>query len=362
MVINELRGILNGYFCWNKARMECFVGMLIALIKVRTVNLNELACGFSSHAQQESRYKRIKRFFKEFTLDFSQVATWVVCLFGLSGQALHLSMDRTNWLWGKLNINILMLSIVYKGISIPLFWSLLPKKGNSNTPERIELIKRFINQFGKFMISGLLADREFVGNDWFGWLLKEKIPFCIRIKGNMITTNAQGLEVDIGALFYDLKPGEQRVLQDKRKLWKQTVYLSALRLADGELLIVAMDHLVDKPIEYYARRWEIETLFSCLKGRGFNFEDTHMTEAERIKKLLVLLTVAFCWAHKTGEWRHEQKAIKIKKHGRKAISYFRYGLDLLRDIALNGISPTTYKIAEMILQFLDIKPSTEIKI
>ena len=42
------------------------------------------------------------------------------------------------------------------------------------------------------------------------------------------------------------------------------------------------------------------------------------------------------WAYKTGEWRHTQKAIKIKKHGQKAISYFRYGLDLLRDIALNG--------------------------
>jgi len=33
---NELRDILNGYFGWNKARMACFVGMLISLFKVRT--------------------------------------------------------------------------------------------------------------------------------------------------------------------------------------------------------------------------------------------------------------------------------------------------------------------------------------
>ena len=77
-------------------------------------------------------------------------------------------------------------------------------------------------------------------------------------------------------------------------------------------------------------------LFACLKSKGFNFEATHITKPERIEKRLVLLTIAFCWAHKTGEWKHEQKPIEIKKHGRKAVSYFRYGLDVLRDIVLNG--------------------------
>jgi hypothetical protein len=345
MNINELVRILNGYFSWNKSRMECFAAMLVSLIKVRTVNLTEIACGFSSTALQDSRYIRIKRFFREFKIDFSIIAVWVINCFGLAGQALYLSMDRTNWRWGKKDINILMLSVVYKGIAIPLFWTLLTKRGNSDTQERIEIIQRFINQFGKSMIAGLLADREFVGDNWFAWLLTEKIPFCIRIKNNVITTNARGLEVNIDALFYDLKPGEQSVLQGLRKLWRHKVYLSALRLTDGELLIVATDYLMESPIQHYALRWEIETLFSCLKGRGFNFEDTHMTQPERIEKLLALLSIAFCWAYKTGEWRHVQKAIKIKKHGRKAISYFRYGLDLLRDTALNGTRGAHYALS-----------------
>jgi Transposase DDE domain len=336
MNVNELVEILNSYFGWNKARMTCFVSMLVALIKVRTVNLTELACGFPSSAKQDSRYKRIKRFFQGFKIDLMRSSAWVMSYFGLSEQAVQLSMDRTNWLWGKVNINILMLSVVYKGVAIPLLWKLLSKRGNSDTEERIELMKRFIAQFGKERIDCILADREFVGDEWFSWLLKEQISFCIRIKNNHVTTNSRGLEVNIDALFYDLRPGERRVIAQPRKLWKQTVYLSALRLSDGELLIVATDKLLAKSIELYARRWEIETLFSCLKGRGFNFEDTHMTQINRIEKLLVLLTVAFSWAHKTGEWRHEQKPIKIKKHGRLAMSYFRYGLDLLRDIALNG--------------------------
>ena len=135
MESNELRDILNGYFGWNKARMACFVGMLMALFKVRTINLMELACGFLSNATIDSRYKRIKRFFKDFTMDFPLVASWVVQFFGLTDELLYLRMDRTNWQWGKKNINILMLSITYKGIAIPLFWSLLDKKGNSNTTD-----------------------------------------------------------------------------------------------------------------------------------------------------------------------------------------------------------------------------------
>jgi hypothetical protein len=64
-----------------------------------------------------------------------------------------------------------------------------------------------------------------------------------------------------------------------------------------------------------AKRWEIETLFSCLKGRGFNLEDTRITKLIRIKRLLVVAVVAFAWAHRTGEWRHENvKPIRIKKH------------------------------------------------
>lgn len=72
-------------------------------------------------------------------------------------------------------------------------------------------------------------------------------------------------------------------------------------------------------------------MFGCFKGRGFNFEDTHITDQARIKKLVALLAIAFTWAHRTGEWRHEQKPIKIKKHGRPAMSLFRYGLDFLCD-------------------------------
>ena len=42
--ISELKDSFNVYFGWNKARMTCFVNMLLALLATRTVNLNKLAC------------------------------------------------------------------------------------------------------------------------------------------------------------------------------------------------------------------------------------------------------------------------------------------------------------------------------
>ena len=43
-------------------------------------------------------------------------------------------------------------------------------------------------------------------------------------------------------------------------------------------------------IQDYGRRWQIERLFACLKSRGFDFESTHITEPERLTKMIFLLT------------------------------------------------------------------------
>jgi hypothetical protein len=335
--INELADILNESLKWNKARIDCFAKMLLALFTVKTINLTELSCAFMSNALQESRYKRLVRFFRLFNIDFNVIAEIIFKLFMFNEGNYYLTMDRTNWQWGKSKINVLMLGIVYKGVAIPIYWELLNKKGNSDTEERIKLIQKFIDKFGKTRIEGLLADREFVGHNWFEWLIKEQLPFYIRIKNNTISSNDKGLSVDIDGLFYKLEIGKKRAINGKRKVFCHDLYLTGLRLTDGDLLIVAsnINNKEHDAIEIYAKRWEIETLFSCLKSRGFRFEETHVTNQERIKKLLVLLAIGFCWAHKMGEWRHEsKKPIKVKKHGRFAKSFFRYGLDYIREAIL----------------------------
>jgi len=51
--------------------------------------------------------------------------------------------------------------------------------------------------------------------------------------------------------------------------------------------------------------------------------------------LLALLALTFCWCHRIGEWLHQEKALKLKKHGRRPKSLFRRGFDHLRRVIVN---------------------------
>jgi hypothetical protein len=335
--INELQKSLSVHLPWHKSRLNCLTRMILAMIAVRTVNLVDLACAFGGgKVKALSHYRRLQRFFSSFEIHYSQIASLVFGLFA-RGEKVYLSMDRTQWQWGQAPINILMLSLVYKGTAIPIYWSMIPHKGNSNTKRRIALMNRFIKHFGHGCIAGLLCDREFVGEEWFRYLKNAEIAFYICVKNNTVTTNKQGKSVDLWTQFMGLNYREQRVLKGRRRIYGIKVHLVGVRCDDGEQLIVATSEKPVNVIETYRLRWEIETLFGCLKSRGFRFEDTHITKPERINKLVAVLTIAFAWAHRIGEWRHEEKEpIKIKTHGRLAKSLFRHGLDFVRRLLFFG--------------------------
>jgi len=183
--ISELKQILNENFSWNKARIDCFARMLLALFSVKTVNLSELAVAFASKATVASRYKRLQRFFRYFKIDYEFFAKLIFRLF-VTNKQVYLVLDRTNWFWGKTKINILTLGIAHEGIAIPLLWDMLNKAGNAQASEHRVIMERFVKIFGTKNIAGILADREFGSGHLFAWLNKRQIPFYIRIKDNSI--------------------------------------------------------------------------------------------------------------------------------------------------------------------------------
>lgn len=56
--------LLQELFGWNLARAKCGAAIILGLIKVRTVNLTELATAIPGHAQVDSKYKRLQRCFQ----------------------------------------------------------------------------------------------------------------------------------------------------------------------------------------------------------------------------------------------------------------------------------------------------------
>jgi len=333
---NALQEKLRSFLSLRKSRLETFCALVLGVLISRTVNLSHLASLIPNRAQVNSNYRRLQRFLEQVSLDFEAIARFMITCSGLEQGAWHLTMDRTNWKLGRRDVNILMLGIAHRGVAIPLLWSMLDKRGNSNTCERIAILKRFLDLFGAERIATLLADREFIGDAWLAWLHEQGITFHIRIRANIHITNTRGRPVKAGELLRHLKTGQPRILRGKRRLGASKtsaappLAVAAMRLKTADFLIVVTNASPADALDQYAKRWEIETLFAAYKTRGFNLEDTHLVDQERIAKILAILALAFCWAHAVGEWKHAQKPIPTKTHGHLAASIFRYGFDELR--------------------------------
>jgi hypothetical protein len=91
--------ILN--FSLTKSRLECLAGMIISLIENFSV-------------------KRIYRFFRDQIFNYDQVAKFILNIF--SSDNYVIALDRTCWKFGKSDINILFLVIIFGKISVPMYW------------------------------------------------------------------------------------------------------------------------------------------------------------------------------------------------------------------------------------------------
>jgi hypothetical protein len=133
-------------------------------------------------AKTESSEKRLHRFFSEFDLNYRELARLVAGLMEIP-QPWILSVDRTNWQFGDCVFNILMLGVVHEGVAFPLVWTMLDKKGNSNYKEHITLLEEFREIFPEVAVDYITGDREFIGEDWFDYLLNQTLmPFRLRIR------------------------------------------------------------------------------------------------------------------------------------------------------------------------------------
>lgn len=187
-------------------------------------------------------------------------------------------MDRTNWKFGQLDINVLVIAVVYHRVAFPLLFQLLPKFGNSNTNERIELIEPFIRLFGSASLDCLTTDREFVGKQWIKYLNEQRIRYYIRIRENFwVLQPHNGKQVKVSWLFANLPMNGCRVNHQIVYLNNQLCYLSASKGKDKygnpELQIIISFNKLEDALEIYKDQWRIETAFRALKTIGFNILD-----------------------------------------------------------------------------------------
>ncbi|WP_419906576.1 transposase [Hoeflea sp.] len=215
----------------------------------------------------------------------------------------------------------------------------LSHRGNSSTPQRIDLMERYLRVFAASSIEALLADREFAGSDWMTYLIDNNVPFSIRLRENMHIETEGGPVFQLRSLLRKRCKGQWKGwLPGMAHTPENLLRFEGKTINGGELLLVATNIPAPKSARrHYRKRWCIECLFADAKTRGFNIEDTHITDPAKLATLLALAVVALAmtWAYRYASQVMGRKGIRKKAHKLRSKSWFRTGVDILRRWILN---------------------------
>lgn len=331
LTMETLRELFKPHLKLPKARLTCFLMLVLAVFGQRTVSLVWLARHAAPPAKAESVYRRFQRFFAGCVLPARTIGALILALSPKPSNGWVLAMDRTNWQFGKSHINILVVTVILNGVGLPIAWRMLPKKtkrGNSNRFHRVRLMQDVLAILPVADIRALTMDREFVGGKWLAWLKLMEVPYVVRVKANSL----------IGGVCADWWCERNRWKKHAAELHEvfgEQVHFAAKRIRNGRdafVAVISHGYQGTEALELYQMRWGIETFFSHLKKRGYQFEDTHMTKGCRIDKLLGVLAVAFALCYHWGRKLEQKTGIKLKKHGYRAKSVFRQGFESLHEM------------------------------
>jgi hypothetical protein len=263
----------------------------------------------------ESRRKKIQRFLSLPNLSiektwFPIVATWLLTYFEKE-KIIYLVMDRTSWS----RINIFMVSVVWDKRAFPIYFTLLPKLGNSNLDEQTKILSQVLPLFDNYKIC-VLGDREFCSIKLANWLRKRNLYFCLRLKKNHFVEIKQDIWLELQQV--GLLPGVSLFFQGVKLTktqgffsfnvackWKRKILDVAPKegwfiLTNLETLELALAKLLRRRLAAYKRRFDIEEMFRDFKKGGYNLEDTNVS-GERLIVLILLIAIAYTSATISGQ-------------------------------------------------------------
>jgi hypothetical protein len=319
----------------------------MAMLDKRTVCLNKLKSAVGGivdnpNTKVQSHYTRLIRFFR----DHSSGDLWIdIVRCGLQLLRLdsrYLALDGSSWQAGGVWQHYITLCVVYRGVAIPIFWMDLAKQGSSSTAERISLFDQALKYF---VLQGkvLLADREYIGVDWFNYLISKKIDFVIRSRNYsyfaLIDKFSTGKTVEemIAKAMRSRKANKAvsksfRLSDEGPTLW---VVVAKNPYPEGKedfmILITSLEQNAYHTVADYLKRWKIEHCFRQLKSNGFDLEKMNLGSIKRRRLLMAVVVLAYTIAVVEG-LKDYRDAVPLKTHGSqgrvyKAVSLFRHGID-----------------------------------
>lgn len=292
---------------------ELVGGILIC----QTPNLMELSNVLDRPTESaEARYNYVERFLKNPLVDTEVVmAAYAEDLLARLGKHQHtlvLMIDQS-----KVNatFEVLMVSVRLRKRAVPLFWVVKETKGGIGFESQkalLDVVHNWIPEGCRVMLAG---DRFYGTAELVQWCQKQEWRYRLRLKGNLCIYQDQGPDKTLDQLKAEVK----RSLEKARFRSGMMTHVGILHEpGHDEPWYIAMDSL---PNEYktldYGMRWGIENMFSDFKSRGFSLMHTHIRFADRLERLILILSIALHWAVSLGLSHEKHNQDHAEKRGLK---------------------------------------------
>lgn len=312
-VEEDMRRRLPGQRITQRRKLSTLVA---TLLQEQHVNLMALGCGLPLETENRaSRFQWIKRVLANRLIDPVEVMAPYVrevlersCAGGVQPVLIIDQSQAT-----KLHRHeMLMVAVRLGERALPLTWLVRKTAGAIGFAEQVILLERVAGWLPEGVTPVLMGDRFYGSPDLIAWCAARGWSWRLRLKSQFLVTDRDGGETTLK----DCLAGGDWLLEDVRLTEKQVPCHVAILHEAGhdEPWIIALS---ERPTTWraldYAMRWGIEALFSDLKTRGFNIEDSQLRLAERIDRLLLVVAIAVYWAVSTGMWDAHNNALAAEK-------------------------------------------------
>lgn len=316
----------------NLARhLNTLAGLVSGIVGGNSAHLPKIAKKVPDNTKKESRVKRFSRWVSNDRIEFRcYYLPYVEALLdALAHRPLLLAMDGSEMGRGCLT---LMVSVIYKKRALPVVW-IVVQGSKGHFPEETHV--RLIEQVHDIVPEGceviFLGDGEFDGTTLqatitaYGWEYA-----CRTAKNAQICEDGDWFSLH----EVDVQPGDCIGVHDV--LITHQAYGPVLVIAwwnaqcKEPIYLVTNMSLVEEACYWYKKRFRIETFFSDQKSRGFNMQKSHLSDPDRLSRLMMAACLAYIWIVYLGVLAKQDDWVRIiHRPDRCDLSLFQLGLDLL---------------------------------
>jgi Transposase DDE domain len=315
----------------HQSRLSFLELVIPAIIAAKSVQYHRIAAEMGGDVQEASKEKRIQRFIVNYNLEEEFVYLFLIFLLPKKGKV-TLCIDRTTWEFGGCTHNLLTVTAYSHGVGVPIWVESVAQNGGCcDVDDKLYVIMKSIEMLGRERIKCVIGDSEFIGEEWILYLWEQKIRFFFDIRSNQ---------------YFEYK-GKSYTVRDwmrgryKSELKEITIFGKTLNIGIKRqkmtknmkkkpfLAVVTNCTTTSGILGIYKNRWSIEVFFQSLKGRGFDMESTHLDNPIEMRRMFMLLCMAFILCLRVGLEVNKVSPIPVKNHGYKANSFFRTGRNFI---------------------------------